>query len=426
MKNLNILHISDLHFMNEEHCNRNKDDNPKSQKDSQIISNNLLKELTYKDPKDCFYQNIFGLFENEIFDLIACTGDLGYKNDPKTIKKGASYIGKLAERLNVSRKHVIISPGNHDLNREAVNGKEFEVFINVCSEEKFTFPNIKSPASIEINGIPIIALNSCLGGTEKALLGGFPDEYWDLIKEYITGLIKNNKLTDISELNMPEQLKFQTEYLDIPAFGRTQLQSLCEFLIDSKSNFSIILCHHNPVPTYFTQIIPYPDIIDAGPFIYRLLNRKKRSIILHGHTHCDGNLTIYEEGQKEHKFLTAIGCKGLYDPRSAGVTGIKILIDSNNNFLAGVITKYIKEGEIFKSMPKYYILDSGSSEIQSEYSLENIKVNTQYQFSQIASILGKEANEKTAEDLIRFSGRIQINILNLDQPSEKWIINRIG
>lgn len=422
MKKLNILHISDLHFKQDGSFDTIKDINKKDQKSLEIISKTLKKETTYKDSKDCFFVNVFGLFGNEKFDLIACTGDLGYQNLPGSIEKGAHYIGKLADILEVSRENVIITPGNHDLDRDAENGKEFEKFTQICSSKQFTFPKIMEPVLIEKMGIPIIALNSCLGGTEHALLS-LPQTFWDIVKKYIT---ENVDLSNVLNDNIPEELKFQIQAMDIPAIGKSQLKSMWDYLGNKQGNFSIILCHHNPMPAYYAQIRPYSSIIDSGPFIYGLWKQKKRAFILHGHTHCEGVLTTHEEDQKEHGFVTTIGSYGLFSSSSAAVTSIKILIDSDNNFLAGIITRHIKKGDIFQSMPEFYVLDRANSIVQSKYSLDKVEANKQLEFSDFASILGKEKCEKTAEDLLRLSSRRQINITNIDKPIENWIISKIG
>ncbi len=420
METINILHISDLHFLT---------DDPHSPIDKVrdgSISDGLRSELTYKDSKDCFFGNSLNIFGNQKFDLIACTGDLGYQNSSNSIKIGAEYIGKLADRLEVPRSDVIVSPGNHDLNRDAEPEKEFEEFSEICSSEDFIFPKINNPAYSELKGIPVIALNTCLGGTEHAL-HGLPDKFWDLVKKSFKEFSKNaDKLKEILDSEMPEELKYQIQSMDIPAIGKSQLESVWSYLRAKEGNFSIILCHHNPVPTPNLEVRPYSSLVDSGPLLYGLMENKRRVFILHGHTHCETTLTTHTDDQEEHGFITSIGSKGLFSSISAAVANIQIIVDSHKNFLTGIISGYSQRGHNFLKRQSYQVFDMPTSEMQTKYQLDNLEANKRFQFSDVASKLGANADEDFAENLLRLSIRKQINITNIDKPLDKWQIDRIG
>lgn len=420
MERISILHISDLHFFADDPSNLNNKDQDKPKP----FSDTMKSQLIYKDSKDCFYKNALNIFGKQKFDLIACTGDLGHQNISGSIKKGADYISKLADRLEVPRDHVIISPGNHDLDRDAMPGNEFIEFIDACSSEEFTFPYLMSPAYFEIKGIPVISINTCLGGTEHAL-HGLPEEFWDIVKKFIT---ENDDLANILNAEMPAEFKHQIQAMSIPAIGQSQLESIWSYLTknNGNGNFSVLLCHHNPLPAHKVEIRPYSNIIDAGPLLYGLMQHKRRVFILHGHTHCETSLTIHTDEQNEHGFITAIGSNGLYSSISSSVANIQILIDSNKNFLVGLIDSRIKRGDDFSAIKSYEVYDIPTEEIQSTYNLDDLDPNTTFEFKDIASKLNTIPDDNLAEDLLKFSRRRQLNISNLRDQFDNWIINRIG
>lgn len=416
MNRINILHISDLHF-----CADDVYSQAGTVRD-ESISKKLKSELTYEDSKHCFYSNALNIFGNKKFELIACTGDLGYQNLPNSIEKGAEYIGKLADMLGVRRKKVLVAPGNHDLNRKAKKGKELDKFINVCSSEGFTFPIYKNPAFLKINGVPVVVLNSCLGGTEHAL-HGVPKKFWDIVRKHIREIDNmDNKLRE----KIPNELKYQLQAMDIPAVGRSQLKSTWSYLTKTEGNYSIVLCHHNPFPSHNLEIRPYSSIVDSGHLVYGLMEQGRRVFILHGHTHCELALTTHTDEQKEHGFVAAIGSSGLFNPFASAVTAIQILTDSKKNFLAGMISRYIKRGDDFSGRESYQIFDIPTHDTQFVYQLDKLESNRQFSFTRVATKLKTEANDDFAATLLKLSTRRQLRITDLDKDPNEWMISKIG
>lgn len=166
MRITNILHISDLHFSSPSLTGVG------DLKDKEI-SKCFSGEISEFDCRNRFIGEAKRLFDSLRIniDIIACTGDFGWKGNKKCLALGIKYLAKLSKDLRVPSDHVIISPGNHDLKQKVKIGKELDMFCSKCEEESFIYAKRVEPAFLSEKNIPFIALNSCLGGTEHALHG---------------------------------------------------------------------------------------------------------------------------------------------------------------------------------------------------------------------------------------------------------------
>ena len=120
MKTTNILHITDLHF-------GSSISTPMATLADTGISSTLASEITSPDCRERFIIDIKHSFPNISIDAIICTGDLGWKAIEEYTKLGTEYLLKLSQILQVEPDHVIVCPGNHDLDRNASRGEELDV-----------------------------------------------------------------------------------------------------------------------------------------------------------------------------------------------------------------------------------------------------------------------------------------------------------
>ncbi len=262
LKKLSILHIADLH------CGY-----VGTRKESPV-SSSLTRELD-THPQTLFLQRMNSLLRSLKVDIIAFTGDLRWGKTPSHLSQGVEYLKILKNRLEVEPDNVLVAPGNHDLNRSASSDREFDEFIDACQREGFTCSKRNAPAFKEINGIPVITLNTCLGGTEKAFYG-LPEEFWGEICKSVEGI---SSLGPKFESTLPLAIKDQLIELDIPAVGNSQLEILDKYLSTKKGNCVIILGHHNLLPTHQLVVRPYPDILDSGKLIHNLLGARRHDAI---------------------------------------------------------------------------------------------------------------------------------------------------
>ena len=174
---INILHISDLHYGMEEDVDLEKEANER-----RIEALNLLYYYFEHENEDLWKP-----------DIIVITGDLGWSGKKEQFEEAYNeMIKKLLEILDLDSTKLIISPGNHDkkkiveerpkntteanklLERSRIDKiyQKFEDFNIFCDEQEINNLNFDDKinhlmGSIEINGLRFVVLNSawfCEGG----------------------------------------------------------------------------------------------------------------------------------------------------------------------------------------------------------------------------------------------------------------------
>ncbi len=379
MKNLAILHISDLHF-----SKKNVTPSTIDLKD-RTLSNGFISAISNK-AEEQFLNDIIGFKPNDGFDFIACTGDLGEYGLKDNIKLGAKYLERLSKALTIAPENVLISPGNHDLKRRRKPENELKEFCEICDDLGFTYSDYDSSTLKFFNNIPVLILNTCLGGTEKAYYE-YSEKEWGKIKSLLK---KGNKIFK--------------EDLDIPAIGTNQLSNLKSSICDDcQGDFSVILMHHNPLPTNNVELKPYANILDGGPFLSYCIESQKHIIVLHGHTHCDAEMTVskYNNRGDQQGWVTAIGKKKFY--HSASI--IDVWLTNDNNFIKAQVQdiEYVssKYNSSFKSILRSTFIPKPPRWINNmPESGHKLK------FQDFANQIGIEANEKLAIQLLQNENRI--------------------
>lgn len=102
MKDINILHLSDIHFGME------KVDNKITSSDVEK-RNLILSKIS---------SNILELGEFWKPDIIAISGDIGWKASVKDYNLATNWINELLGSLKLKSEDIILCPGNHDINRK--------------------------------------------------------------------------------------------------------------------------------------------------------------------------------------------------------------------------------------------------------------------------------------------------------------------
>lgn len=415
MKRLGILHISDLHFGYEAAL---------SARNKAPISEKLKGELGQSDPKEIFLNRVKALLgRDRNVDVLAFTGDAGLSSDPDTMKLGITYLSKLKSLLNVTPSHVIIAPGNHDLNRMSPENEELSQLTHLCSSEGFTLPTRETPACVMIQEIPIIAINTCLGAKEYA----FYELPGDLLKMMRDSVKTFSDLGDKIDFEMPEEIKYQLKAMDIPAIGQAQLNGIDEYLQNSSGNSAILLGHHNPLPTHTLVIRPYAEIIDVGRLIFNLIGSERRILFLHGHTHCDIAFIARAPEELESGFIACLGGNGLHEISSGAVASasyIQVLTDDKSNFLAATVSRFQQKGVNFSMVRTFPIWDDAIRLGTGSISIDELPARTSLSIEEVAERLKVKELDKLAVELLRRRSYRQIEIDEVDRPFDDWRITR--
>jgi len=102
-KSITWLHISDLHF------------STKDSHDSNFVTGPLLKDISR-------------FIERKIIpDFIIVSGDIASSGQTKEYKKARTFFQELLEITNVDLKHLILVPGNHDVDRNVIKTSDLAV-----------------------------------------------------------------------------------------------------------------------------------------------------------------------------------------------------------------------------------------------------------------------------------------------------------
>lgn len=113
---MNILHLTDLHFNSDSY--------------EKFSQHNMIEKLL---------DYISGL--NKKIDLVIFSGDLVFKGNNLTDFKSAQqiFLDKLCDRLNIEKGDIILSPGNHDMDRSFKSESLEERFENKIKDSDSLF-----------------------------------------------------------------------------------------------------------------------------------------------------------------------------------------------------------------------------------------------------------------------------------------------
>lgn len=324
MKTLRLLHITDLHYSNKKgNYYDTLDIKDKSTSDGLKRNANSLWSKEFIDS----VTNWLG--KNKTIDAILCTGDIGEKGEEKNVELGVKLLEFICRKLSVSKENLILCPGNHDLKRTATQGSEFTDYETKLEQYGFNNYSVYDNAKINrINDVPIISLNSCMGGTEQS---NFIDKYKQIVKKIVE---KNPTFRDEleNELHTLGQ-EHLIDFLDIPFVGIKQIVAM-ENAINDNDSCAIVMMHHNPVLHNSKEVRPYSTLVDGGVILDKLMKKKKKIFIFHGHTHFDYDiLSYYPHNRENNCFVSTIGCRTLNDSAFSGANVYEFYLTDNNEHI---------------------------------------------------------------------------------------------
>ncbi len=414
MKSIRLLHVTDFHFGKESDYKDTAD-----LKDSSVPKK--LTKTLYSNWSEEFFRclNLWTSAYNTKIDSIVCTGDIGDRGVPDNVDIGASFLDKLSIRLEIDKTHLFLCPGNHDLQRNKTK-TEFKVY-----EEKLKKYSINNYSCYDkvycstIKGIPIVSINSCLGGTSKS-------DFNVKFKNILKNISRDDKNAITDELENLSQ-EYLNDFLDVPAIGNKQLDACLNHIISQKSDSAIILMHHNPVPNNSIEIRPYSSMVDSGKFITKLLHSKKNSFILHGHTHFDYDILSYFPNG-ENNYVSAIGCGALNDSASSRANIYEFYFDNDDKHIITRVFRVKREGAAaFGVNYSHNVFDKGFSTDDATVLKVLVEQKNSLPF---VNLLEKLKNENVSDIslIISILLRYESIIINLDKKNSddynNWVIKK--
>lgn len=359
-------------------------------------------------------------YSNAQIDAIVCSGDFGWTGDKESIAEGVFVLAKVSKDLGIPLDNVIVCPGNHDLNRDDKDGafNHFEAALKVSGIHNYC-GNGKKVALISPKNIPIIAVNSCLGATERSI---FVDKYRELVKTLDTA-------TQEAFIKEAEKLEadYLIDYLDIPAITPTQRDDLVKTIDretkDKNIDTAIIMMHHHLFPPAHTEVRPYCNILDAGMLLKDLREMTNNIFVLHGHVH-NADFTLSFSPRHEGNFISTLGV-GAFDGDPGASTNIIELFfsDIGEHLITMVYSfKTEKTGGYTPQIP-YRICDRKLSLNEQKIDYHKpLTENRSLLFSELATNLGVTDND-TLVKVILHDPSIKIN-RNSGDDFTQWRLSK--
>jgi predicted MPP superfamily phosphohydrolase len=419
MKFTNILHITDLHFGPSPNL---------TVKPNVLMSEELTSKLFVNDWKNRFIIDVKQSLSQYKINLIACTGDITLGKNKEGLQLGIEYLSKLAKELDVSPDNVLVCPGNHDISRlNVTTDSKLDEFCNECKSKNFKYAEQDQPAIVNVNNINIIALNSCLGSSEHALLG-IPKNLIKLNVDQITNLENKYKKAKILE-SIPDGYVFQFESMDIPAIGEIQRQKLVDILSTMNGNCIVLLMHHNLIPTQIPILRPYALPLDSGILITQLMKNNRYVIVLHGHTHDKSGINLYpqqfDDGVDHGGFIASIGNVGISGNKNDSATFIQIITSDTNEFIRANVYSITRNGTVYEKRFEYSLRERSIKLPQIMWKMDKVPINVSMYFKEFAKAVKEPASESLALDLLRLD-ELTVKINGKEgHLIDNWRISRI-
>ena len=244
---LQIFHISDLHFGSTHNFNPDKDPlgKPLPQAGVRSFHDILIDELSEGD-ENCP-------------TLVAVTGDLTSKNEQPGFDEAARFLKKLVTAKIGGKKRgkgiIAVIPGNHDVNRDGTDAEEkwlrWSKFYNGVFQTNHPASKPLEFVTLtdhEGEGFCVLTLNS------EMYVSSNPDDQY-------RGQIDEEQLEQVRQVLTSNKAKL-------------------------KSRIKVALIHHHPVliPQLVEADRNYDAVLRSGQLL-NLLNKHGFHLILHGHKH---------------------------------------------------------------------------------------------------------------------------------------------
>ena len=331
---LSLLHISDLHFL--------ENGRPGYIGRSRITPNRVIDNIGGDDSTNFLLTLKDYLINNRSSQdswpkVVIVNGDLVENGDnKKQFEKARNFLMELSNVLNINSKSIYVVPGNHDVdwsqNGNARQEVRFENYLDAVQD--FSSPTIENgnPLPLHIN------LSSIREGVDIELVlfisptfSGVSDvEGDDLLLCHFKDIMNGfgiDRFGDAKEfeLMVRKSLERARHTFDIGAFGDVQRSFITKlpYQSDVKQPIRIAVLHHHLLPDPQLDVKPFDAIIDAGRVLECLI-RMKFDLVLTGHKH-NQRLVRYRYRKDELDIYSAPSLFAGHAASPAGFTIIDIM-----------------------------------------------------------------------------------------------------
>lgn len=387
---LNILHISDIHYLSQDYSIDEK---------TQLIN---VKESDIR--KRLFWERIIDFPEK--INYVIVSGDITTGGK----KEGFIEFNKFVSEMQANKKfpssnHFVIAPGNHDVGREnrwtefidILNGnfvrpwiydvdidphellKKFSTFFDAETKDVFgfiedevTLRKVHFPFLLDINNhVLIYAFNSSsISGTSIVL-----DEKDE---EFIQQIKNRNKNREIKKLLNILEMELQVDPARVDPqelFLFDEFIKKIESKIDLSTFYKIAVLHHHTTTIYCNEEIKkFDNIVNAG-ILKKKLSEKGFQIIMHGHKHSPD--IFYDTAIENHNKMLVVSGGTIFGYPNSRENGFYIHTVNKNILYSQYI--YLNEQ---KRTEQIITKLSGDEDIGYGLTLSDIRKNVEYRMIQ--------------------------------------------
>ena len=306
MAKRNILHVSDLHFGAEPYGNIKTS----ALQSRETILNNLIVGI--KAVPDEWKP-----------DIIAVSGDIGWKAHEHDYQKASKWFGRLSSELCLPREKFIFCPGNHDIDRKEANrsrkieniehSKEF-LSLEEISYRSDHFKNFALFCQ-DFNASPLI--NSALANNDVSGFIKYLYGYREICGIHF--VVLNSAWCCVGNEDLGKLWIGENLVLDV------------QQCIPSNNDNTIITLFHHPLSN--TNIVEQRGYSDNKPVSQHSI-LKLSDMILNGHVHGNIRKGTCIEGEA---YVLTTGAT--YQPDSYSLACQIIRVDTSNNLYSTRILK---------------------------------------------------------------------------------------
>ncbi len=388
---LNILHLSDLHYLSQDFFIDEKS------KLSKVRENDIRKRL--------FSEKIFSFSEQ--IDYVIVSGDITSCGQKEGLMQFEQYVRKMQDsKVFPPSNHFVIVPGNHDVGKdnnrwdgfvELLGGsfvrpwiedidinphdllvKFSELFENEINDifgfinDKVTLEKVHFPFLLDINNhMFIYAFNSSSISRTNIILNDKDEDFIKKIKSkkmsrdvrQLLNILENELQIDPSRVE-PQELYLFDEFV-----------KMIEMKLDLSTFYKIAVLHHHTTTISCTEEIKKFDTIVNAGILKKTLSDKGFQIIMHGHKHNPD--IFYDTAIENHKKMLVISGGTIFGYPNRKENGFYVHTVKENILYSKFI--YLNE---HKKVDNVVTKLSGDMDIKYGLTLENIYKNVEYRVVQ--------------------------------------------
>lgn len=418
---INLLQLGDVHFPDAVQASQTGD-----VKDH-AFPTDMLRALS-PSPLHSVVKHVADVVDDGRCHALVMMGDLTTQGRKVGYRDCFNYLAKaiwVRERARLSPDRILVTAGNHDVNREDAKSPEshskFE-YMNLVLQEyglsEILVDTCQITSVCEHNAkLRLVGLNTSIGcGTMR----GLPERIKGKVESVYDQAFKSWEGAEGDVV--PVLWNELYEVLDTPMATANAIHDL-QRKLDASDGVSVVFGHHNLFPQTTTRIAPYTEFLNSGNLRQSLLRKNDFVFYLHGHIH-DDPIEILTSPAHSRASLIVVAAPEI----TKGYNLLKFEFDSDGRPLGCTVEQYrLRDGSFEMSIGAEIPLFHGLAEAQSDIEakiMDLLKRRPSYYASEISRNLRCTDNDKLSEAVHSLKWKRMLRIEMGGKDFVSWTIRR--